>query len=88
MFHLDIWQGTHLYHFFKLLDYINKQKPRFLTALALSFSTYSFAFICDITIVKDNITKVRHCGFGINQRSKGETITLSLHLSDNALIYV
>jgi hypothetical protein len=76
---LDIWRDTHLYRFSKLLNYINKQKPSFCALVALSFSTYNFAMISDITIVKNNVTRMICCGFVVvnRRRSKGETIILS-----------
>jgi hypothetical protein len=49
---LDTWRDTHLYRFSNRLDYINKQKPILSGLLAVSFSTYNFALIFDITIVK------------------------------------
>jgi hypothetical protein len=84
MSRLDIWRDTHLYHFSKLLDYINRSQV--LSALvALSFSTFYFALIFDITIIKNNITRMICCGFVVvnRRRSEGETIILSKILAQS-----
>jgi hypothetical protein len=52
VFHLVIWWDTHLYRFSKHSDYINKQNISFSVVVALSFSTYDFVLIINITIVK------------------------------------
>jgi hypothetical protein len=63
---------------FEILDYINKQKPSFFCACCSDFSTYNLALILDITIVKNNITRMICCGFVVVswKRSVGETIIL------------
>jgi hypothetical protein len=76
---LDTWRDTHLCRFSKLLDYINKQKPSFFCDCCSEFSTYNFALIFEITIVKNNITTMIGRAFvDVNRRrSEGEMIVLS-----------
>jgi hypothetical protein len=62
-----------------------RTEAKFFSAfLALSFSTYNFALISDITIIKNNITRMICCGFVVNRRwSVGETIILSKILAQS-----
>jgi hypothetical protein len=85
----DIWRDTHLYCFSKLLYYINKEKPSFSALVALCFSTYDFALIFDIMIVKNNITKVIVVALLSSTRGgqRVRRFPLPPPLSGNALIY-
>jgi hypothetical protein len=57
----------------------------FSALVAQSFSTYNFALIFDITIAKNNITRMICCGFVVvnRRRSEGETIILSKILTQS-----
>jgi hypothetical protein len=88
MAHLDVLQDTRLYNFSKLLDCITDRSQVFSVLVTLSFSSYNFAMMFDITVIRNNITRIIWCGSDVNQRRlQGETMILSLHLSLITLTY-
>jgi hypothetical protein len=80
-----IYGGTHICTAFRnFWSTLTKRCQVFSALVALSFSKYNFVLVFDITIVKNNITRMICCGFVVNRRrSEGEMIILSKILAQS-----
>jgi hypothetical protein len=77
--YIYIWGGHICTAFRNFWIALTTRSQVFCALVALSFSMYNFTLMFDITIVKNNITRMISCGFVVikRRRSEGEMIILS-----------